>query len=43
MERISYSVSLDIKARYDVIVCGGGVAGAAAAVSAAKNGLSTLK
>ena len=42
MERISYSVSLDIKARYDVIVCGGGVAGAAAAVSAAKNGLSTL-
>lgn len=42
MERISYSKSIPVKKKYDVIVCGGGVAGVAAAVSAAKNGLSTL-
>ena len=33
---------LTVKKTYDVIVCGGGVAGVAAAVSAAKNGCSTL-
>jgi len=42
MERITYSKILEPKKKYDVIVCGGGVAGVAAAVSAAKNGLSTL-
>ncbi|MBQ4119473.1 MAG: FAD-dependent oxidoreductase [Clostridia bacterium] len=42
MKQISYSKSILVKKQYDVIVCGGGVAGVAAAVSAAKNGLSTL-
>ncbi len=42
MKTVSYSKILPVKKEYDVIVCGGGVAGAAAAVSAAKNGLSTL-
>ena len=42
MEHITYSRSIPIKKQYDIIVCGGGVAGVAAAVSAAKNGLSTL-
>ena len=42
MEHITYSKSIPVKKKYDVIVCGGGVAGVAAAVSAAKNGLSTL-
>jgi len=42
MEHIQYSKSIPVKKRYDVIVCGGGVAGVAAAVSAANNGLSTL-
>ena len=36
------SKRLTVKKNYDVIVAGGGVAGAAAAISAAKNGLSTL-
>ena len=39
---ISYTKRLAVKKSYDVIVCGGGVAGVAAAVSAAKNGCSTL-
>lgn len=39
---ITYCKTLPIKKAYDVIVCGGGVAGVAAAVSAAKNGMSTL-
>ncbi len=39
---IEYSKSIPVKKQYDVIVCGGGVAGVAAAVSSAKNGLSTL-
>ncbi|MBQ7901936.1 MAG: FAD-dependent oxidoreductase, partial [Clostridia bacterium] len=39
---ITYSKKLAVKKVYDVIVCGGGVAGVAAAVSAAKNGCSTL-
>ena len=39
---IEYSKSIPVRKLYDVIVCGGGVAGVAAAVSAAKNGLSTL-
>lgn len=42
MEYISYEKKLAVKKHYDVIVCGGGVAGVAAAVSTAKNGLSTL-
>lgn len=42
MTHISYSKSVPVKKQYDVIVCGGGVAGVAAAVSAANNGLSTL-
>ena len=41
-EKITYQKTLEIKKEYDVIVCGGGLAGVAAAVSAAKNGLSTL-
>ena len=42
MEHITYSKTLAVKKTYDVIVCGGGVSGVAAAVSAAQNGLSTL-
>lgn len=42
MKEITYSKSIPVKKQYDVIVCGGGVAGVAAAVSAAKNGFSTL-
>ena len=42
MQQITYSKSIPVKKQYDVIVCGGGVAGVAAAVSAAQNGLSTL-
>jgi hypothetical protein len=37
-----YSKKLTIKKEYDVIVCGGGLAGVAAAVTSAKNGHSTL-
>ncbi len=36
------SLNTVAKKQYDVIVCGGGVSGVAAAVSAAKNGFSTL-
>ena len=42
MEQIKIEKYVPIKKSYDVIVCGGGVAGVAAAVSTAKNGLSTL-
>jgi hypothetical protein len=42
MKEIAYSKSIPVKKQYDVIVCGGGVAGVAAAVSSAQNGLSTL-
>lgn len=42
MDYVNYSKSIPVKKQYDVIVCGGGVAGVAAAVSAAQNGLSTL-
>ena len=42
MQQITYSKSIPVKKQYDVIVCGGGVAGVAAAVSAAQNGMSTL-
>lgn len=41
-EFITYSKTVPVKKAYDVIVCGGGVAGVAAAVSAAQNGMSTL-
>jgi len=42
MSSITLTKELKVKKTYDVIVCGGGVSGVAAAVSAAKNGLSTL-
>ena len=42
MKEITISKSIAPKRSYDVIVCGGGVAGVAAAVTAAKNGMSTL-
>ena len=42
MEQIRYEKYINVKKNYDVIVCGGGVAGVAAAVSAAQNGMSTL-
>ncbi|MBE6593510.1 MAG: FAD-dependent oxidoreductase [Ruminococcaceae bacterium] len=42
MESYIFTKKLDVKKKYDVIVCGGGVAGAAAAYSAAKRGSSVL-
>jgi len=42
MKQINYTKSIPVKKQYDIIICGGGVAGVAAAVSAAKNGFSTL-
>ena len=42
MSSINYVKNLEVKKKYDVIVCGGGVAGVAAAVTAANNGLKTL-
>ena len=42
MESITLSKKLSVKKSYDVIVCGGGVAGVAAAVTAANNGNSVL-
>ena len=42
MQKITYSKSIPVNKAYDIIVCGGGVAGVAAAVSAAQNGFSTL-
>ena len=42
MSSIDYTRNLKVKKEYDVIVCGGGVAGVAAAVTAANNGLKTL-
>lgn len=42
VKQISYSKSIPVKKHYDIIVCGGGVSGVAAAVSAANNGFSTL-
>ena len=38
----SLNKKITVKKKYDVIVCGGGVAGVAAAVTAAKEGFSTL-
>jgi len=42
MNNISYTKTVPVKKKYDVIVCGGGVAGVAAAVSAARGGMPTL-
>ena len=42
MDNYILSKKLTVKKNYDVIVCGGGVAGVAAAVTAANNGHSTL-
>lgn len=42
MGTITVTKKLGIKKEYDVIICGGGVAGAAAAVTAAESGHSTL-
>ena len=42
MNTVTLTKTLNVKKEYDVIVCGGGVAGVAAAVTAAKRGFSTL-
>ena len=42
VESIIITKKLDAKRQYDIIVCGGGVSGVAAAVTAAKQGLSVL-
>lgn len=42
MDQVTLCKKLSMKKQYDVIVCGGGVAGVAAAVTAAKEGFSTL-
>ena len=42
MESVVITKKLDVKKQYDIIVCGGGVAGVAAAVTAANNGHSVL-
>lgn len=42
MSKITLSRELTMKAQYDVIVCGGGVAGVAAAMTAAQQGKSVL-
>ena len=42
MNTVTITKKLTVKKEYDVIVCGGGVAGVAAAVTAAKQGCSTL-
>ena len=42
MDTLSLTKSIPVKKSYDVIVCGGGVAGVAAAVSVANRGLSVL-
>lgn len=42
MDTVTFSKTLPVKRHYDVIVCGGGVSGVAAAISAAARGRSTL-
>lgn len=42
MDSITITKKLNVKKQYDIIVCGGGVAGVAAAVTAANNGHSVL-
>ncbi|MBP3359475.1 MAG: FAD-dependent oxidoreductase [Clostridia bacterium] len=42
MNSITINKSMEMKREYDIIVCGGGVAGAAAAVTAASKGQSVL-
>ena len=42
MDSITITKKLNVKRQYDVIVCGGGVAGVAAAVTAANDGHSVL-
>jgi len=42
MDSINFSMKIPCKKSYDVIVAGGGVAGCAAAIAAANNGLSVL-
>ena len=42
MENLTYSKNLTAKGSYDVIVCGGGVAGVSAALGCAQRGKSTL-
>ena len=42
MQTVTLQKQIPLKKEYDVIVCGGGVAGVAAAVTATKRGFSTL-
>ena len=42
MNTINFSKDLQVKKSYDVIVCGGGVSGVSAALSAVERGKSTL-
>ena len=42
MEHISLTLDLPVKDSFDLIVCGGGIAGCAAALEGARLGLKTL-
>ena len=42
MKKITFSKEVEVKGEYDVIVCGGGVAGVAAAITVAEQGKSVL-
>ena len=42
MKSVIFNIELNVKIEYDVIVCGGGVAGVAAAITAREQGASVL-